>query len=186
MLLFPSGPLGLGGAADTMVWVGVPTKWQEQKITSTYTLKLCRNSMGVPFYLTEASSCRHCHCRCRCLPLATTTTTVTPWLHLHRRRRPHRHRHPHCRHHRLPPLLCDLLIVVSSCPLPFLIRWWPSRPPHLPSSSLLLWLSSSSSSLPTTPPLRMICLIVVCIPRPLSCRLPVAPPPLHFASFVDC
>jgi hypothetical protein len=26
MLLFPSGPLGLGGAADTMVWVGVPTK----------------------------------------------------------------------------------------------------------------------------------------------------------------
>jgi len=25
MLLFPSGPLGRGGAADTMVWGGVPT-----------------------------------------------------------------------------------------------------------------------------------------------------------------
>ena len=26
MLLFRSGQLGLGGAADTMVWGGVPTK----------------------------------------------------------------------------------------------------------------------------------------------------------------
>jgi len=38
------------------------------------------------------------------------------------------------------------------------------------------------------PPLRVICLIVVCTcPRPSSCHLPVAPPrPLHFTSFVDC
>ena len=156
-----------------MVWVGVPTKWREQKSTSTYILKLCRNSMGVPYNHTEASSRRHCHCRCHCLPLATTTTTVDPWLHHRRRRCLHRHRHPHCRHHRRTPLLCDLLIVVLSCPLPFLIRWWPSRPPHPPSSLLSsspLWPSpsSSSSSSPTTPPLRGIYLIVavyVLIPR---------------------
>ena len=59
MLLFPGGPLGLGGAADTMVWVGVPTKWQEQKSTSTYILKLRRNSKGVPYNVTQASSHRH-------------------------------------------------------------------------------------------------------------------------------
>ena len=29
MLPFPSGPLGLGQGADTMVWGGVPTKWWE-------------------------------------------------------------------------------------------------------------------------------------------------------------
>jgi prepilin signal peptidase PulO-like enzyme (type II secretory pathway) len=28
-----------------MVWVGVPTKWREQKSKSTYILKLCRNSI---------------------------------------------------------------------------------------------------------------------------------------------
>ena len=59
MLLFPSGPLGLGGAADTMVWGGVPTKWWEQKSTSTYILKLRRNSTRVPYFVTEASSHRH-------------------------------------------------------------------------------------------------------------------------------
>jgi hypothetical protein len=96
MLLFPSGPLGLGGAADTMVWEGVPTKWREQKSTSTYILKLRRNSTGVPWYVTEASSRRHCHCRCHCSPLATTTTTVDPWLHCRRR---HRYHHRHCHHH---------------------------------------------------------------------------------------
>jgi hypothetical protein len=32
----------------------------------------------------------------------------------------------------------------------------------------------------------MICLIVVCIPCPSLCHLPVAPPPLNFTSFVDC
>ena len=87
MLLFPSGPLGLGGAADTMVWVGVPTKWREQKTTSTHILKLRRNSTGVPYFVTKASSRRHCHChcRCRCSPLATTV--VAPWLHCRRRRR---------------------------------------------------------------------------------------------------
>jgi hypothetical protein len=81
-----------------------------------------------------------------------------------------------------------VVFVLSLCPLPFLIRWWPSRPPHPPSSSL-----SSSPSWPVIgvayyPPLRVICLIFVCAcPRPLSCRLPVAPPPpLHFTSFVDC
>jgi hypothetical protein len=38
-------------------------------------------------------------------------------------------------------------------------------------------MSPSLSSSPTTPPLRMICLIVVCIPRPSSfCLLVVAPP----------
>jgi hypothetical protein len=85
MLLFPSGPLGLGGAADTMVWGGVPTKWREQKSTSTYILKPRRNSTGVPYYVTKSSSSRrHCHCRCRCSPLATTTTTVTPWLYRRR------------------------------------------------------------------------------------------------------
>ena len=44
----PSGPLGLGGAADTMVWGGGPTKWREQKSTSTYIRKLHRNFTGVP------------------------------------------------------------------------------------------------------------------------------------------
>ncbi len=83
-------PLGLGGAADTMVWGGVPTKWREQKSTSTYILKLRRNAAGVPYFATEASSHCHCHCRCRYLPLAITTTTVTPWLH-RRHRRCHRH-----------------------------------------------------------------------------------------------
>jgi hypothetical protein len=29
MLSFPSGPLGLGQAADTMVWGGGTTKWRE-------------------------------------------------------------------------------------------------------------------------------------------------------------
>ena len=43
VLLLPSGPLGLGGAADTMVWGGVPIKWWEQKSTSTCILKLRRN-----------------------------------------------------------------------------------------------------------------------------------------------
>jgi hypothetical protein len=43
MLLFPSGPLGLGRAADTMVWGGVPAKWREQKTTSTHILRLRRN-----------------------------------------------------------------------------------------------------------------------------------------------
>jgi hypothetical protein len=76
LLLFPSGPLGLGGAADTMVWGGVPTKWWEQKSTSTYILKLRRNSTGVPYFVTEASSRRHCHCRCRCSPLAITTSAI--------------------------------------------------------------------------------------------------------------
>ena len=38
-----SGPLGLGGAADTMVWVGVPKKWREQTPRSTHILRLCRN-----------------------------------------------------------------------------------------------------------------------------------------------
>ena len=122
MLLFPSGPLGLGGAADTMVWGGVPTKWREQKSTSTYILKLRRNSMGVPYFVTKASSHRHCHCRCCCSPLAITTTTVAPWLHCRLRLR-HRHCHRHCCHHRLPPLFCDLFdccvcSVVVSSPLP--------------------------------------------------------------------
>jgi len=53
-----------------------------------------------------------------------------------------------------------LVFVLSSCPLPFLIWWWPSRPPHPPSSLLSLsssWPSLSlpslsSSSLPTPPP----------------------------------
>jgi len=48
MLLFPSGLLGLGGAADTMVGGGVPTKWREQKSTNTYIRKLHRNFTGVP------------------------------------------------------------------------------------------------------------------------------------------
>ena len=78
MLLFPSGPLGLGGAADTMVWGGGPTKWREQKSTSTHILKLRRNSTGLPFYVTDSSSRHHCHCRCRCSPLAITTTMVAP------------------------------------------------------------------------------------------------------------
>jgi hypothetical protein len=50
-----SGPLGLGQAADTMVWGGAPAKWREQKTTSTYILRLCRNSKGVPCNVTEAS-----------------------------------------------------------------------------------------------------------------------------------
>ena len=33
MLSSRSGPLGLGRAADTMVWGGVPGKWREQKTT---------------------------------------------------------------------------------------------------------------------------------------------------------
>jgi len=102
-LPYSSGPLGLGQVADTMVWGGVPTRWWEQKSTSTYILKLHRNSMGVPYYVSVASSHRHCHCSCRCSPLATTTTMFAPWLHrLYRRR----HRHRHCRHHRLPPPFC--------------------------------------------------------------------------------
>ena len=79
-------------------------KWREQKPTSTYILKLHRNSTGVPFFVTEASSCCHCHCRCCCSPLATATTTVAPWLHRRRLRR-------HCiviGQNRLPPLFCDL------------------------------------------------------------------------------
>jgi hypothetical protein len=127
MLLFPSGPLGLGGAVDTMVWGGgVPTKWREQKSMSTYILKLRRNSTGVPYYVTEASSRRHCHCRCRCSPLVTTTTTVAPWLRRRCRRRCH-HRHRHCSHHLLPPLFwCDLFdccvcSVIVSSPLPRLV-----------------------------------------------------------------
>ena len=79
-------------------------KWREQKPTSTYILKLHRNSTGVPFFVTEASSCCHCHCRCCCSPLATATTTVAPWLHRGRLRR-------HCiviGQNRLPPLFCDL------------------------------------------------------------------------------
>ena len=184
MLLFPSVPLGLGGAADTMVWMGVPTKWREQKSMSTYILKLCRNSTRAPCYVTQASSCCHCHCRCRCSPLAT------------------RHHHNHSRSVASSLLLSSWLssssssssslvmiylivvFVLSSCPLPFLIRWWPSRPPHPPSPSLSSspsWpspLSLSSSSSPTTPPLRVICLIVVpACPRPSSCRLPIAHPP---------
>jgi len=154
MLLFPSGPLGLGGAADTMVWGGVPTKWREQKSTSAYILKLRRNSTGVPYFVTESSSRHHCHCRCRCSPLAITTTTVAPWLHRCRRRH---HRHRHCRHHRLPPpssvIYLIVVFILSSCPLPFLIRWWPSHPPHRPLASLSSsssWPSLSSS--PTTPP----------------------------------
>ena len=63
MLLFPSGPLGLEGAADTMVWVGVPTKWREQKSTSTHILKLCRNSTG-------------CHIIIPKHPLVATATAV--------------------------------------------------------------------------------------------------------------
>ena len=73
MLLFPSGPLGLGGAADTMVWGGVPTKWREQKSTSTYILKLRRNSTGVPYYVTESSSSHH--------PLVATATAVAAARH---------------------------------------------------------------------------------------------------------
>jgi hypothetical protein len=91
-------------------------KWREQKPTSTYILKLCRNSTGVHYFVTEASSRCHCHCRCRCSPLATTTTVVAPWLHRRRLRR----------HHIVigtaittvfPPLFCDLFdcyVVVSS------------------------------------------------------------------------
>jgi len=44
MLSSLSGPLGLGGAADTMVCLGgVPAKWREQKTTRTYIVRLCRN-----------------------------------------------------------------------------------------------------------------------------------------------
>ena len=118
--VFPSGPFGLGGAAGTMVWVGVPTKWREQKSTSTYIVKLRRNSTGVPYFVT-ASSRRHCHCRCLCSPLTTPTTTVA---RLHRRRCHHRHRH--CRHHHPPPpssvIYLIVVFVLSLCLLPFLIR----------------------------------------------------------------
>jgi len=48
MLPSLSGPLGLGRVADTMVWGGLPAKWREQKTTSTYILRLHRNSKGVP------------------------------------------------------------------------------------------------------------------------------------------
>ncbi len=115
-LLFPSGPLGLGGAADTMVGGGVPTKWREQKSTSTYILKLRRNSAGVPYFITKASS--RCHSpppQLRSLRgfivtlvvvivivIITAVTTILP-----------------------PPSSVIYLIVVfvlSLCPLPFLIR----------------------------------------------------------------
>jgi hypothetical protein len=183
MLLFPSGPLELGGAADTMVWGGVPTKWREQKSTSTYILNLRRNSTGVPYYVTEASSCRHCHCRCRCLPLTTCHLPLAT-----------RHHYNHGRSVASsslslsssslslpsppspPPSVIYLIVefVLSLCPLPFLIRWWPSHPLHPPSSSLPLsssWLSSpllpSSSSLPTTPPPRDLfdCCVHALVPR---------------------
>ena len=164
MLLFRSGPLGLGGAADTMVWGGVPTKWWEQKSTSTYILKLRRNSTREPYFVTEASSHRH-----------STATAVAAARHspLATRHSPLATRHsPPLQPRWLrgfsfivivivviviitavttvsPPSSVIYLIVVfvlSLCPLPFLIRGWPSRPPHLPSSLLTSSSLSSSSS----------------------------------------
>ena len=44
MLTFPSGPLGLGQAADTMVWGGGTYEMAGMKSTSTHILKLRRNS----------------------------------------------------------------------------------------------------------------------------------------------
>ncbi len=45
MLLFPSGPLGVGarGSGGHHGLGGVPTKWREQKSTITHILKLRRN-----------------------------------------------------------------------------------------------------------------------------------------------
>jgi hypothetical protein len=127
----------------------------------------------VPCNVTEASYHRHCHCHCRCrsrchcryrcLPLAT--------------------RHPHNHSCSVasssssssssslpsppssPPSSVIYLIVVfvlSSCPLPFLIRWWPSRPPHRCRHLL--------------PPLRVIYLIVVCMSSSLVMLSPRSPP----------
>ena len=163
MLLFPSGPLGLGGAADTMVWGGVPTKWREQKSTSTYILKLCRNSKGVHYFVTKASSRCHCHCRCHSpspqprlllgfivvvvvILIVTSVTTIFP-----------------------PSSVIYLIVefVLSSCPLPFLIRWWPSHPPHPPSWSLSLLCRCRRPLLPPPPPRDLFdCCLHVVVPRP--------------------
>ena len=85
-----------------------------------------------------------------------------------------------------PLLSCDLfdccVFCLSSCPLPFLIWWWPSRPLHLPSLlSLLSWppptsLSSLSSSPSNPPSVYSVWLLFVC-PCPLVCRLTLAPRP---------
>ena len=109
---------------------------------STHILKLCRNSTGVPYFVTEASSCRHCHCHCHCLPLATTTTTVAPWLH-HRRLRRHCIVIGTAVTTVFPPLFCDLFdfyVIVSSplyCRALLLLlhttfhHHLPSRPPFV-------------------------------------------------------
>ena len=72
-----------------------------------------------------------------------------------------------------PVIYLIVVFVLSSCPLPFLIWWWPSCPLHPPSSSL----SSSSSSLSSYyPPLPVIYLIVMCMSSSLAVSSPRSPP----------
>jgi hypothetical protein len=86
----------------------------------------------VPYFVTEASSCRHSHCHCRCSPLATR--------HHHNHGRPvassssslsSSYHHRHCHHHRLPPLVVSTPLYC--CALLLLLHTFhhhlPSHPP---------------------------------------------------------
>ena len=123
--VFPSGPFGLGGAAGTMVWVGVPTKWREQKSTSTYILKLCRNSyqsilllpLPLPLPLPLLATCHH-HNHGRSMASLSSSSSSS-------------YRHRHCRHH-------HHLIVMSSCPLPSFVVSSPSFFTHFITISPLV------------------------------------------------
>jgi hypothetical protein len=54
MLPSLSGPLGLGQSSNHHGLVGgMPMKWREHKPTGTKILKLCRNSTGGSFIITE-------------------------------------------------------------------------------------------------------------------------------------
>ena len=166
-LLFPSGPLGLGGAADTMVGGGVPTKWREQKSTSTYILKLRRNSTGVPYFVTKASSRGHSPppqprslrgfivilVVVIVIVIITAVTTV------------------------LPPLFCDLFdccvcSVIVSSPLPHPAI---AIPPTL-STIVVIVVVVIMAVVAYSPPLRVICLIVVCMSSSLIVSSPRSPP----------
>ena len=99
-----------------------------------------------------------------------------------------------------PPLFCDLFdccicSVIVSSPLPHPVAIPPTASTIVVIVIVIVVMAvivivlsslSLSSASPTIPPLRLIYLMLCACPHPLSCCLPVAPPPLHFPSFVDC
>jgi hypothetical protein len=130
MLSFPSGPLGQGQAADTMVWGGylrnggnknlrAHTNWSYIGIQRGCLILLQKHPLVAT--ATAIAAARHS-------PLATTTTTAAPWLHRHRLRR----------HRIIIGTAITTVFPPSSCPLPSIVVRYSSFFTHFITISPLI------------------------------------------------